>query len=57
MDIKIDDLQSKQVICLLEEHLGDMYGTSPEESVHALDVDALRALEPGRPHEQIKVTF
>lgn len=45
MDIKIDDLQSEQVICLLEEHLGEMYGTSPEESVHALDVDALRAPE------------
>ncbi|GAD76729.1 hypothetical protein VAZ01S_050_00410 [Vibrio azureus NBRC 104587] len=28
---------------LLEEHLGDMYATSPPESVHALDVEALKS--------------
>ena len=41
--IKIDDLASGEVIALLEEHLRDMYATSPPESVHALDVDALKA--------------
>jgi putative acetyltransferase len=29
------------VLRLLEEHLADMYATSPPESVHALDVSAL----------------
>lgn len=29
------------VIALLEEHLADMVATSPAESVHAFDVDAL----------------
>lgn len=45
MEIKIDDLQGGEVIQLLEEHLQDMYATSPAESVHALDVDALKAPE------------
>jgi len=31
------------VLALLEEHLSDMYATSPPESVHALDVKALKA--------------
>ena len=43
MEIKIDDLSGGEVIKLLEEHLADMYATSPPESVHALDVNALRA--------------
>ncbi len=30
------------VIALLEEHMKDMYGTSPEESVHALDISGLQ---------------
>ena len=42
MEIKVDDLTSGNVISLLEEHLADMYATSPAESVHALDVDALK---------------
>jgi putative acetyltransferase len=29
------------VVALLEEHLADMYATSPAESVHALDAGAL----------------
>jgi putative acetyltransferase len=40
-----DDLGRAAVRALLEEHLTDMYATSPPESVHALDLDALR--EPG----------
>ncbi|HAS6444407.1 TPA: GNAT family N-acetyltransferase [Vibrio parahaemolyticus] len=43
MEIKIDDLSGGEVIELLEEHLADMYATSPLESVHALDVDALKS--------------
>lgn len=38
-------LDHPAVIALLEEHLADMYATSPAESVHALDLDALRAPE------------
>ncbi len=43
MEIIVDDLQGGEVISLLEEHLADMYATSPPESVHALDVDALKS--------------
>lgn len=41
--IRTDDLHGPEVIALLAEHLDDMYATSPPESVHALDLDALRA--------------
>ena len=40
---ELDDLTRPAVHRLLEEHLSDMYATSPAESVHALDLDALRA--------------
>lgn len=43
MKIIIDDLNSGDVIALLQEHLADMYATSPPESVHALDVESLKA--------------
>lgn len=43
MDIRVDDLSSNAVIELLEEHLADMYATSPPESVHALDIESLKA--------------
>jgi putative acetyltransferase len=42
LDIVKDDLQSHQIKTLLQEHLDDMYATSPAESVHALDIEALR---------------
>ncbi|WP_138493680.1 GNAT family N-acetyltransferase [Paenibacillus pinistramenti] len=42
MEIKIDDLRGPEIKALLEEHLADMYATSPPESVHALDLDKLR---------------
>ncbi|WCE28811.1 GNAT family N-acetyltransferase [Vibrio sp. SCSIO 43137] len=45
MEIKVDDLSGGEVIKLLEEHLADMYATSPSESVHALDVEALKSPE------------
>jgi putative acetyltransferase len=41
--IRADDLSHAAVQALLSEHLEDMYATSPAESVHALDLDALRA--------------
>lgn len=43
MHIRLDDLTGGEVIALLQEHLADMYATSPAESVHALDVEALKA--------------
>ncbi|HCG6532602.1 TPA: GNAT family N-acetyltransferase [Vibrio parahaemolyticus] len=42
MRIEIDNLERQQVLALLEEHLQDMYATSPPESVHALDVSKLK---------------
>lgn len=42
MDIKTDDLKCGGVIQLLEEHLVDMYATSPPENVHALKIDELK---------------
>lgn len=45
MEIRIDNLESVEVIGLLEEHLADMYATSPPESVHALDVEKLKKPE------------
>lgn len=43
IEIKIDDLSGGEVIELLEEHLADMYATSPAESVHALDLEGLKS--------------
>jgi len=43
MEIAIDDPTRADVALLLAEHLADMRATSPPESVHALDVDALTA--------------
>ncbi|HEV7271009.1 GNAT family N-acetyltransferase [Pseudoxanthomonas sp.] len=42
MDIRLDDLRHPAVAALLREHLDWMHRTSPPESVHALDLDALR---------------
>ncbi|MFC3032192.1 GNAT family N-acetyltransferase [Pseudoalteromonas fenneropenaei] len=42
MEIKIDDLQGSDVLLLLKQHLQDMYATSPTESIHALDIEALK---------------
>lgn len=43
MMIGPDDPCAPDVLALLEEHLVDMYATSPAESVHALDAAALAA--------------
>jgi putative acetyltransferase len=43
MKIIIDDLQHPAIHELLNEHLQNMYELSPPESVHALDMEKLRA--------------
>jgi len=42
IDIRIDDLRGPEIAALLEAHLDHMRSISPPESVHALDLDALR---------------
>ena len=41
--IRLDDLSDPCIATFLEEHLADMRRVSPPESVHALDLAALRA--------------
>jgi putative acetyltransferase len=43
MKIEIDDLSRTEIKALLNEHLHGMYELSPPESVHALDLEKLRA--------------
>ena len=43
MRIRLDDLSGAQARALLAEHLRNMHELSPPESVHALDIDELRA--------------
>ena len=43
MKIKIDDLQHPAIRALLNEHLQNMYELTPPESVHALNLEKLRA--------------
>ena len=45
MNIKIDDLQGPAIHALLREHLQSMALHSPPESIHALDLEALRKPE------------
>lgn len=45
MKIRVDDLRGPEVKALLEAHLDLMRVTTPPESVHALDLDELRAPE------------
>jgi putative acetyltransferase len=42
LDIREDDLTGSAIAALLNEHLADMHAITPEESVHAMDLDALR---------------
>lgn len=42
-EIRLDDLRGPEVAALLQEHLRNMALHSPAESVHALDLEALRA--------------
>jgi putative acetyltransferase len=45
MLIRVDDLAGPEIRALLEEHLRNMHELSPPESVHALDIAALRRPE------------
>ena len=45
MQIRLDDLRGPQIQQLLEEHLHSMTLYSPPESIHALDLEALRQRE------------
>jgi putative acetyltransferase len=45
MNIIIDDLKGSEIYALLQEHLQSMRRHSPPESVHALDIEALRQPE------------
>ncbi|MBA3594059.1 MAG: GNAT family N-acetyltransferase [Polaromonas sp.] len=42
MEIRIDDLRGAAIAALLQLHLDEMHKHSPPESVHALDLEALR---------------
>ena len=43
MNIRQDDLRGPEIAILLQEHLDSMAEHSPPESIHALDLEALRA--------------
>lgn len=43
--VRLDDLSDPRIEAFMNEHLQDMYATSPPESVHALDMDQLRQPE------------
>ena len=45
MDIREDDLSAPEIAAFLEEHLEEMHSVTPPESVHALDLEGLRAPE------------
>lgn len=45
VDIRIDDLSGQEIASLLQEHLRNMALHSPPESIHALDLAALRKPE------------
>ena len=43
MHIREDDLTGPEIAALLDEHLTDMHAITPAESVHAMDLQALRS--------------
>ena len=43
MDIRLDNLESPQILELLHEHLDSLAPTAPAESRHALDLAGLRS--------------
>ncbi|MGB3136246.1 MAG: GNAT family N-acetyltransferase [Nodosilinea sp.] len=45
MEIREDDLSGQPIMALLREHLENMYEITPPGSVHALDLEKLRAPE------------
>jgi len=45
MQLREDDLNGPEIAALLSEHLDDMHAITPPESVHALNLDALRSAD------------
>ena len=45
MQIKIDDLSSREIASFLQEHIDEMKAVSPPESKHALDLKGLKQPE------------
>ena len=45
MEIRVDNVTGPEIVALLVEHRKSMFLHSPPESVHALDLDALRRPE------------
>ncbi|MFX3631264.1 MAG: GNAT family N-acetyltransferase [Candidatus Pristimantibacillus sp.] len=45
MEIRINNLTGTEIIALISEHLQSMFEQSPPESVHALNLDGLKAPE------------
>lgn len=43
LEFRRDDLSGEQTRALIARHLAGMYASSPAESVHAFDIDKLRA--------------
>lgn len=43
IEVRQERVERLDVIALLREHLDDMHATSPPGSIHALDLDGLRA--------------
>jgi putative acetyltransferase len=43
MEIAVDDLTGPEIAAFLREHVEEMRATSPQDSMHALDLAALRA--------------
>jgi putative acetyltransferase len=43
LEIREDDLTGKKIADLLQEHLENMHEITPPESIHALDIEALRS--------------
>lgn len=43
LEIRVDELTDDVVVAFLDDHIADLRTTSPPESTHALDLDALRA--------------
>ncbi|GGH43561.1 GNAT family N-acetyltransferase [Microbacterium album] len=43
IEIRTDDLTGEQTLRLAAQHHAEMHANTPPESVHALDLDALRA--------------
>ncbi|WP_307829780.1 GNAT family N-acetyltransferase [Antrihabitans stalagmiti] len=43
LEIRVDDLTDRVVVAFLDDHIADLRITSPPESTHTLDLDALRS--------------